>query len=153
MNFAASSDRVITGGFVLAGAFNVFGMLVVSKLFTNPLLHATDPVVFSWFGQVAIVLWGLAYWAVAWSYRYVPYLVLVFFIEKMLYAGTWLLWIFQNGHSLSGIASESLLTASFFGMYGAGDFAFGLFFGWVALKVLKGNAIQSPTHSLGIQAK
>ncbi len=138
MNYAAMSDRAITRGFVLAGAVNVFGMLVISKLFTNSLLNATDPAVFSWLGQVAIVLWGLAYWAVAKRYRHVPYLVLVFFIEKMVYAFTWLLWILQNGHSLAGIASESRMTAIFFGMYGAGDFGFGLFFGWVALKILKG---------------
>ena len=114
-------------------------MLIVSKLFTNPLLSATDPAVFSWLGQIAIVLWGLAYWAVARPYRHVPYLVLVFFIEKMVYAAIWLLWLLQKGHSLASVASESLLTAIFFGVYGAGDFAFGIFFGWVALKVLKGS--------------
>ena len=137
MNYATLSDRAITRGFVLAGAVNVFGMLVVSKLFTNSLLNATDPAVFSWLGQVAIVLWGLAYWAVTQPYRHVPYLVLVFFIEKMVYTVIWLLWLVQNGDSLTSIASESLMTAIFFGMYGAGDLAFGLFFGWVALKVLK----------------
>ena len=138
MNHPPKSERAITRGFVLAGAVNVLGMLVVSKLFTNSLLHATDPAVFSWLGQVAIVLWGLAYWAVAKSYQHVPYLVLVFFIEKMVYAVAWLVWLLQNSHSLTSIASESLTTAIFFGVYGAGDFAFGLFFGWVALKVLKG---------------
>ena len=138
MNHAAISDRTITSGFVLAGAVNVFGMLFVSKFFTNSLLNATDPAVFSWLGQVAIVLWGLAYWAVAQPYRHVPYLVLVFFIEKMVCAVAWLLWLLQEGHSLTSIASESLITAIFFGVYGAGDFAFGLFFGWVALKALKG---------------
>ena len=97
MKYAAPSDRAITGGFVLAGAFNVFGMLVVSRLFTNPLLSATDPAVFSWLGHVVIVLWGLAYWAVARSYRHVPYLLLVFFIEKMVYTTTWLLWLMHRG--------------------------------------------------------
>ncbi len=137
MNYTTPSDRTITRGFVLAGAVNVFGMLVVSKLFTNSLLNATDPAVFSWLGQVAIVLWGLAYWAVAQAFRSVPYLVIVFFIEKMVYTVCWLLWLVQQGHTLTRIASESLMTAVFFGMYGAGDLAFGLFFGWVALKVLK----------------
>ena len=138
MNYAVMSDRAITRGFVLAGAVNVFGMLVVSKLFTNSLLNATDPAVFSWLGQVAIVLWGLAYWAVAQAFRHVPYLVIVFFIEKMVYTVCWLVWLLQKGHSLTSIASESPMTAIFFGMYGAGDLAFGLFFGWVALDVLKG---------------
>ena len=136
MNYAAMSDRAITRGFVLAGAVNVFGMLAVSKLFPNSLLNSTDPAVFSWLGQVAVVLWGLAYWAVAQQYRHVPYLVIVFFIEKMVYTATWLLWLLQKGHSLTSIASESQMTAIFFAVYGAGDFAFALFFGWVALKVL-----------------
>lgn len=137
MNHAILSDRAITRGFVFAGAVNIFGMLIVSKLFTNSLLSATDPAVFSWLGQVAIVLWGLAYWAAAQHYRHVPYLVLVFCLEKMIYAAAWLFWLLREGHSLTNIASESLMTAIFFGMYGAGDFAFGLFFGWVALKALK----------------
>ena len=124
MNYNASPDRAITGGFILAGAFNVFGMLAVSRFFTNPLLNATDPAVFSWFGQVAIVLWGLAYWAAARSYWHVPYLVLVFCVEKMIYAVTWLIWLLQKGHTLNGVAAESLPTAIFFGAYGAGDFAF-----------------------------
>lgn len=138
MNYVTMSDRAITRGFLLAGAVNVFGMLVVSKLFTNSLLNTIDPAVFSWLGQVSIVLWGLAYWAVAHSYRNVPYLILVFFMEKMVYAAIWLLWLLQNGHSLKSIASESVMTAIFFGIYGAGDFAFGLFFALVALKVLRG---------------
>ncbi len=112
-------------------------MLVVSKLFTNSLLDATDPVVFSSLGQVAIVLWGLAYWAVSKSFRRVPYLLLVFFLEKMVYVAVWLLWLWGNGHSLESLASQSLMTAVFFGVYGAGDFAFGLFFGWVAISALK----------------
>ena len=114
-------------------------MLAVSKLFTNSLLSATDPAVFSWLGQVAVVLWGLAYWAVAQPFRHVPYLVIVFCIEKFIYTVSWLLWLVQNGHSLTRIASESPMTALFFGMYGAGDCAFALFFGWVALKVLRGS--------------
>ena len=143
MNYAILSDRAITRGFILAGAVNVFGMLTISKLFTNSLLSATDPAVFSWLGQVAIVLWGFAYWAVAKQFRHVPYLVLVFCIEKMVYTVAWLLWVLRNGHSLTSIASESPMTALFFGAYGAGDFAFALFFGWVALKVLKTGSTSS----------
>ena len=137
MKNEAIPNHAITRGFLFAGAVNVFGMLAVSKFFTNSLLSATDPAVFSWLGQVAIVLWGLAYWAVARAYRQVPYLVVVFFVEKMVYAVAWFLWLMQNGSSLSSLAAESQMTASFFRMYGAGDFAFGIFFGWVAFKVLR----------------
>ncbi len=136
-NHSILSDRAITRGFFLAGAVNVLGMLAISKLFTNPLLSANDPAVFSWLGQVAIILWGLAYWAVAKSFHYVPYLVMVFCVEKMVYTVTWLMWLVQKGDSLKGIAAESPMTANFFKMYGAGDFAFGIFFGWVAFIVFR----------------
>lgn len=36
---------LITKGFWLAGAYNVFGMLLFSQLFMNPLLAAIDPAV------------------------------------------------------------------------------------------------------------
>ena len=137
MSALTTSTSAFTRVFYIAGAVNVFGMLIISKLFTNPLLNAADPVVFSLLGQVAIVLWGLAYWSVAKMYHAVPYLVLVFFIEKMVYTFTWLYWLLQDGHSLASIAAESSMTAGFFATYGAGDFAFGLFFGWVALKTLR----------------
>jgi hypothetical protein len=143
MTNAKIADRAATIGLLLAGAYNVLGIMIFSKLFTNQMLSTVDPVVFSWFGQVVVVLWGLAYWAVVRLYRNVPYLLTVFFIEKMLYAGTWLVWILEKSSSLPAIASESPLTAAFFSMYGAGDFAFGLFFGWVALKGLK------YTHDIG----
>ena len=124
-------------GFVLAGAYNVFGMLVFSKCFTNTMLSTVDPDVFSWLGQVAVVLWGLAYWSVTKSYQYVPYLVWVFAVEKLVYSLTWLHWLFIKGHTLPTLASESWLTATFYSSYGAGDIAFCIFFAWVALSLIK----------------
>lgn len=131
------SDSLITKGFWLAAANNIMGVLVVSKFFTNSLLTSLDPAVFSWLGLVAIMLWGLAYCSVAKSYQFVPYLVLVFFIEKMIYTTTWLMWLAKNGRTLPSLFSESPLTATFYSIYGAGDFAFGVFFLWVAIKSLR----------------
>ena len=127
----------ITKGFWLAGAFNIVGVLVFSKLFTNSLLSSLDPVVFSWLGLISIILWGLAYCSVARSYPSVPHLLLVFFIEKMIYTATWLNWLVKNGSTLPSLFSESPLTATAFSIYGAGDFAFGLFFLWVAVKSIR----------------
>jgi len=124
-----------TKGFWIAGAFNILGVLVFSKFFTNALLSSIDPRVFSWFGLVAIMLWGGAYCSVAKSYSFVPYLVLVFFVEKMIYATVWLMWITKHGNMLPSIFSESPLTATFYAIYGACDFMFGLFFLWVAIKL------------------
>lgn len=127
---------MMTVGFLLAAAWNVLGMLAFSKFFTNRLLASLDPAVFSWLGQIAVVLWGLAYWSVAKSYPYVPWLLVVFFVEKMIYGGRWLVWLIAHGKTLPRIASESFLTAVFYAIYGAGDLIFGFLFGWLALRAL-----------------
>ena len=132
MSYSDRMNSDFSKGFWLAGAYNVFGMLVFSKFLTNPVLAAVDPNVFSWLGQVAIILWGLAYWSVAKSYRHVPLLVIVFAIEKLVYSLTWLAWLLAKGSTIPAIAAESPLSAMFFAVYGAGDFAFFLFFAWAA---------------------
>ena len=137
MSSTEHSPPIIAKGFWLASAYNVLGILVFSKLFTNTLLSSLDPTVFSRLGLVSILLWGFAYASVARSHRSVPYLVLVFFVEKMIYVTTWLTWLGRNGAKLPSLYSESPLTAVFFSIYGAGDFVFGLFFLWVAIALLK----------------
>ena len=126
-------DSLITKGFWLAGAYNILGVLLFSKFFTNSLLSRLDPAVFSWLGLVVVMLWGCAAWAVARSYAFVPTLLLVFVVEKMIYTTTWLMWLAKHGKTLPALFSESPLTATYYTIYGAGDFALGLFFLWVAL--------------------
>lgn len=128
-------EVTIPNGFRLACAFNVAGALIASKCFTNSLLSSLDPAVFSRLGLVSILLWGLAYGSVARSYRSVPLLVWVFFAEKMLYTMMWLRWLAKHGSTLPSLFSESPLTAATYATYGAGDFAFGLFFLWVAIRL------------------
>ena len=124
--------RLITIGFLIAGCVNFFGSLLVSTGFTNRLPASLDPVVFSNFGFVAIMLWGLAYVAVSRSYQRVPYLVMVFALEKVIYTITWLLWISRSADRIPGLFSTSPLTAAFFSTYGVVDFSFGVFFACVA---------------------
>jgi hypothetical protein len=137
MSYSEHPDSIITKGFWLAGAYNVAGILIFSKFFTNSLLSSLDPAVFSWLGLISIILWGLAYCSVAKSYQSVPYLVLVFSVEKMLYTMTWLKWLSKNWSALPSLFSESPLTATAYSIYGAGDFVFGVFFLWVAIKALR----------------
>lgn len=134
MSNDARVNPLITTVFWLAGAYNVTGALLFSKFFTNTLLTALDPVVFSWLGLVSIMLWGIAYISVAKSYPSAPCLLLVFFVEKMIYTATWLGWLVKNGSTLPSLFSESPLTAICFSVYGSGDFVFGLFFLWLAIK-------------------
>jgi hypothetical protein len=134
---ANGAEPIITYGFLLAGAWNVLGILSFSRFFTNRLIATIDPSVFSWLGQVAVVLWGLAYWSVAKSYHHVPWLLIVFFVEKMIYGAIWLHWLITKGKTLPKIASQSFLTAAFYSIYGAGDLIFGFFFGWLALGIMR----------------
>lgn len=128
---------IITKWFVFAGCVNFFGALLVSHCFTNQLLTSSDPVVFSKFGLIAIMLWGMAYVAVSKSYQIVPYVVMVFMVEKFVYAIAWILWLARSSHQLPGLMSEAPSTGFFYLTYGAVDFLFGVFFAWVAWTTLR----------------
>ncbi len=119
--------------FVLAGLVNIVGTLVFSTGFTNDYLTELYPAVFSWLGLIAIMLWGAAYIAVAKSHRQVPALVGVFVAEKLVYFGTWVLWLGGAHPSLGEIFGKSMLTGAFYASYGLIDLAFGLFFAWTLL--------------------
>ena len=137
--------RIITIGFIIAGCVNFFGSLLVSAGFTNRFPASLDPVVFSNFGFVAIMLWGLAYVAVSRSYHHVPYVVIVFVIEKLIYTLAWIAWLFRSGDQLRGLFSEAPLTATFFSTYGLVDFSFGVFFAWVAANTLRQRSSFQPS--------
>ena len=117
-------------GFIAAGLMNVLGVLVFSRGLTSDALGDQFPEVFGRFGLVCIMLWGLAYLAVTFRAASVPTLLLVFAIEKMAYAATWVWWWSQHSAQWSGLWTKDWLTALFYAIYGPNDFAFGLFFAW-----------------------
>ncbi len=123
----------IKRGFQLAAAINVLGVLLFSKGFTNAYLSELDPHVFSRFGLLVIIVWGLAYLATAGCYRQAKWIVAVFAVEKLLYTGAWVLW--TSRHDLGAVFERSPLTGAFYAISGPNDFLFALFFGWVFLKV------------------
>jgi hypothetical protein len=130
--------RSVSLGFQAAAFVNVAGILLFSLAFTNQALISHSPVVFSRFGLVCIVLWGLAYLAVARTYAHVPALVAVFALEKLAYVATWVDWMSRFGAEWPRLWSESPLTAVFYASYGPNDLAFGLFFAWVAWTTSRG---------------
>ncbi|MDO4626126.1 MAG: hypothetical protein Q4A81_02270 [Pasteurellaceae bacterium] len=131
------SKKATILGFTLAGIYNLVGILGFTQFFTNSTLMDNDPVVFSWLGQIAIILWGLAYLSVARSFWLVPQLVLVFCLEKMLYAVAWIYWLITSQDKLNALANQSITFFCFFSSYGFGDFLFGIFFGLVAFHSVK----------------
>eukprot|EP01013_Petalomonas_cantuscygni_P033371 TRINITY_DN60305_c0_g1_i1.p1 TRINITY_DN60305_c0_g1~~TRINITY_DN60305_c0_g1_i1.p1 ORF type:complete len:138 (-),score=2.92 TRINITY_DN60305_c0_g1_i1:446-859(-) len=121
-------NRWVGPAFLAAGAVNILGMLLISRGFTNDVLAIADPHVFSAFGQALIVVWGMAYLSVARSWRMVPWLCLVFFIEKMFYVGAWLFWWGNSADQFASILEQDRMTAIFIAGYGVNDLAFGLLF-------------------------
>ena len=121
-------------GFRVAGLTNIIGVLVFSLAFTNERLMSLSPVVFSRFGLISVMLWGAAYLAVATRYDAVPSLAGIFAVEKLVYVVTWVMWLQDHGQALKGLVSEAPLTGVFYAIYGPLDFAFGVFFAYVAVR-------------------
>jgi hypothetical protein len=131
------NDKMIRNGFIFSGLSNIFGVIICSKAFTNDVMFMTQPDVMGYFGLIAIILWGFAYISVCNSYNRVPWLVGVFVVEKLAYVMVWLAFI--TTHSLGSIYEQDILAGIFYTIYGANDFMFMLFFGFVFLKVRSGS--------------
>ena len=116
-------------GFLIAGLCNILGVVICSKAFTNEVMLASQPDVMGHFGLISIILWGLAYISVSKSYNQARWLVGVFVIEKLAYVIAWLAFI--TSRSLSSIYELDVLAGVFYTIYGANDFIFMLFFGFV----------------------
>lgn len=116
--------------YILAGLYNL-SILIFNGFFTNDLLTLADNETFSTTGMIGIILWGLAYMSIYKDFDKLPLLNLVFAIEKFYYGYRWLLW-HTNQHN--DIKKLDMLTGLFFSIYGLGDFLFGIFFAYMALK-------------------
>lgn len=117
-----------------AGIFNIGAVPIFSMLFTNPYPAKYYPAVFSDFGCIVIILWGLAYLSVSDVYMHNRALMMVFALEKMVYAATWIYFLVNMGNMLPEIFNESLITGIMFSSYGLIDIIFGLFFAWVSIR-------------------
>ena len=116
-------------GFVLAMLYNS-SIILFSKGFGED-LGAIDPL-FGPAGCIGVLLWGLAYLALARTYAHAPAVALVFAVEKLFYGCHWVLWLKDHGSELGTMRNEDPLTGSFYSIYGSGDLAFMVFFAWVA---------------------
>ena len=134
---AGKTETLIRYGFILAGLYNLGGILIFSAGFTNERLAQWYPEVFSLTGQIGILLWGLAYISIANCYDRVPMLTGVFALEKLLYTVTWVYWLSESGARLPELAAESPMSALFFTVYGLGDLVSCVFFGWVCWRTLR----------------
>lgn len=121
---------IIPLGLILAGFTNIVGVIVFTQGFTNSTAQSYMPELFSTPSLMLIMLWGLAYILLGKRYQRAPSLLLVFALEKLVYAGYWLQWFLQHPNELTQIAEHSILTATFLGIFGPVDLFFSLFFLW-----------------------
>ncbi len=124
----------ITKGFILAGFMNM-SVLILSRFFTNHTIPETDMTVMSNFGLLMIVIWGLAYIAVAKVYDKVKWLVAVFAVEKICYSVNWTNWILNN--SVTDVFEKDIMAGMFYTIYGINDWLFFIFFVVVFIRLLK----------------
>ncbi len=129
------SKKFIRYGFITAGLINIIAVLFFSKLFTNTIIAHTDPVIMSNFGLVMIILWGLAYLALANNYSHVRWVVGVFIIEKLVYVVAWVSWITKN--DVGKVYDKDIFAGIFYSVYGINDFIFFIFFSMVFYKLTR----------------
>lgn len=128
------SNTLIQRGFLLAGLVNLAGILLVTQGMTSTTIMLADPAVFSGFGVVMIMLWGLAYIGTAGVAHRVVLLPLAFAVEKAAYTLNWFFWLNGQSQQLPMILEQDWLAGVFLGSYGINDGLFGLFFAAVAIR-------------------
>lgn len=129
------TNQTITKGFIAAGAANIAGVLISSRLFTNAVIPQTDPAVMSNFGLLMIVLWGIVFLSVAKKYATLKWLVGAFVLEKLIYGITWTHWMAHN--DLSAVYAKDTMAGVFYTIYGVNDWIFFIFFTFVFIRLLK----------------
>lgn len=128
------SNKFIRYGFIAAGLMNIIAVLFFSKIFTNTIIPKTDPIVMSNFGLLMIIIWGLAYIALANSYRQAKWVVGTFIIEKLVYVVAWVNWITTN--DVGKVYDKDIFAGIFYSVYGINDFIFFIFFSAVFYKLI-----------------
>ena len=120
-------------GFILAGLTN-FCIVLFSRGYSNS-LGIIDPH-FDTGGCLLITLWGAAYISIARNSESVPWLSIVFGIEKLFYVSRWVLFL-GSKPDFSAMWNNDPLAAIFFGIYGVVDAVYGLFFFYAGSKSLR----------------
>eukprot|EP00618_Florenciella_parvula_P034099 CAMPEP_0119515026 /NCGR_PEP_ID=MMETSP1344-20130328/32658_1 /TAXON_ID=236787 /ORGANISM="Florenciella parvula, Strain CCMP2471" /LENGTH=156 /DNA_ID=CAMNT_0007552393 /DNA_START=20 /DNA_END=490 /DNA_ORIENTATION=+ len=131
-------------GFWFNGFMNTVGLLIFNQCFTSKLITPTYPELFSTEGMLTIMLWGGAYVAASPSLKpgrqKQPYTYAVFFVEKVFYTASHVLWCTRQAGSpldtLTALAAQEPMTALFYAGYGLNDLLGAFCFGAATIKAL-----------------
>ena len=117
--------------FITAAIANIGGVAVFCKGFTNTALNQADPTLFSNFGLLMIMVWGLTYLAAARYAPVAPLIALAFAVEKAVYVMCWVRWMSNHRQDLPELFNTDLFAGTFMAIYGGVDFVYMLLFAWV----------------------
>ena len=120
------NKELIKKGMYLSGMMNIAGVLVFSRLFTNEAINKANPVIMSNFGLVMIVVWGLAFLAMASKWEHLKWVIGAFAIEKFIYGYTWTKWLMNS--DLSSVYKEDAMAGLFYTIYALNDWLFCIFY-------------------------
>ena len=125
-------DSLIKKGFIVSGIVNILGTLIFTKFFTSTAISEADPNVMSPFGLYMIMVWGLAFIAMANYYNKAKWMIAVFCVEKISYVVCWGIWILD--HDLAILFEKDVFAGTFYALYGPNDLIFFIFFSYVFIK-------------------
>ena len=128
------NNSTITKGFIVAGFMNMTA-LIFSRFFTNETINEYDPMVMSNFGLLMILVWGLAYIAIAKQFHHVKWIIAVFALEKFIYGYVWANWMIN--HHIKEVFEKDLMAGMFYTMYGINDWIFFVFFSFVFIYLIR----------------
>ena len=128
-------QRVISWVFWSATLVNTLGVFTLSLGLTNDTLFEIDPVRFSRFGIVMIMMWGVVYFSTARAAAHYPMISLALALEKFIYVCSWVVWMNTKEISLSAIFERDLFAGVFYSIYGGVDLIYMGLFLWSAYLV------------------
>ena len=123
-------ERII----IFIGVMNLTLLGFLTPALDGELLAAQDPLFFSWSGVLIIALWGLAYIAVAPHWQVMGVMLIVFALEKALFAWRWADWMLAHGGQLGDLYRLDPMVALFYSGYGPWDAFCAVVFVTLALK-------------------
>jgi len=121
--------KTIKNVFIMAGFINIVCVLLFTRFFTSSAISEASPAVMSSFGLALIIIWGLAYLAIAHNYQKSKWLIGVFALEKLMYGASWIVWLKNN--DLTMLIQKDFLAGMFYALYGANDLVFFVVFVYV----------------------
>ena len=130
-------DRPTLLVYRLASATNILGVSFLAQAFYNEALFKADPLRFSWFGVLMLMVWGVAYLAASRAASLFPELSYAFALEKSVYIISWVSWVSAEGHTLGPLFEQNILAGLFYSIYGVVDLIFLILFLWCGARARK----------------